>query len=263
MNKQVILNNIGGFPLEEDTLDFMQNSYTQALASVAKLCGDKVILWGVAVSGGVVSSGWIAYLGELIPFIGGSVNTKVVITNTGTDAVFEDATTHTVYFTKTATCAPVGDFDFADLIKLSALQNIWLPGDLKQKYVDGAYLAANYDVNGYGLNREVGWRIFSKAVPASAGKVLVNLDTADATFNTIGNNGGEKTHVLSTGEMPAHTHTFQAGGDTAFDYNPAGKPFGNQDDNGRLQTITTTSVGGGAAHNNLQPYFVVLTLIKL
>ena len=51
--------NLGGFPLEQDTLSFMQNSYSDAFSAMAKLCGDKVILTGVVVEAGNVSAGWV------------------------------------------------------------------------------------------------------------------------------------------------------------------------------------------------------------
>lgn len=72
--------------------------------------------------------------------------------------------------------------------------------------------------------------------------------------NTVGATGGSETHTLLTAEMPAHTHdvtAFASGGSYAAFSNVAGS-----------QTITSTSTGGGGAHNNVQPSMVVLKIIK-
>lgn len=254
MNKRIDLTNLGGFPLEQDTLKFMQDSYDAAFQAVAKLCGDKTILSGVVVTGGNVSSGWISYNNELVPFIGGALGAQVVIAETSTSATFEDGTDHAIYFTKTATCGAVGSFPFSDLVPLLSLQNMWRPGDIKERYCDNAYIAANFDVNGFGVNAETGWRILSKAYPSAAGKVMVNIDPADPDFDTAGKTGGEKTHVLTIAEMPAHTHTQT--GVNAANSGTSGTGANNGISN-------TGSTGGGGAHNNMQPYFVILKLIKL
>lgn len=78
----------------------------------------------------------------------------------------------------------------------------WFTGDLKQKYVDNAYISANFDVDGYGLNNDLGWRIFSKQVPSAAGKVFVNQDTTDAEYVVVGNTGVKK-HTL-TETLPSY-----------------------------------------------------------
>lgn len=63
--------------------------------------------------------------------------------------------------------------------------------------------------------------------------------------------GGEYQHVLTTAEMPAHTHTFQDTGST-LGVNPGGTSVWNTHSTG-----TTGSAGAGAAHNNVPPYSVV------
>ncbi len=79
------------------------------------------------------------------------------------------------------------------------------------------------------------------------GRVPVGIDTGQTEFNTVEKTGGEKTHVLTTTEMPAHTHSvpFQSVS-TDQGNNPISLA--------QSGTSTSGSTGGGAAHNNLQPY---------
>lgn len=75
-----------------------------------------------------------------------------------------------------------------------------------------------------------------------------------------GATGGEKTHLLTTAEMPAHTHDISSSG---------GGSGGNIQPNevtGAVNGSThplTSSTGGGAAHNNMQPYCGVYKLIRV
>lgn len=84
-----------------------------------------------------------------------------------------------------------------------------------------------------------------------AGKVLVGVDTSDSDFDTVEETGGAKTHTLTISEMPAHTHTY---GKSTTSEN-----MSIHDINGLrgAETTNTGSTGGGAAHNNLQPYITV------
>ena len=41
-----------------------------------------------------------------------------------------------------------------------------------------------------------------------AGRVPVGVDTADTSFDTAEETGGEKTHVIASTELPTHTHTY-------------------------------------------------------
>lgn len=279
MNKRIDLSILGGFPLEQDTLDFMQSSYRGAFGALATLCGNKVIVSGVVVAGGNVSDGWIVYNGELIPFVGGSVATYVVITETAVQATYEDTNLHDVYFTKSATCAASGDFPFADLVPLLSLQNTWRPGDLKEKiFADGAtadaYIAANFDVDGYGLNVEKGWRILTAVYPATAGKVMVPVDSSDAALNQVGKTTGAKTHTLTPAEQGDFTVAVKSddGGGSASggytmnvrtQYNGV-EPASGTANAAAFGTALTVALRNTAdAHSIMQPTYAILKLVKL
>lgn len=93
---------------------------------------------------------------------------------------------------------------------------------------------------------------FGTWVSFAAGRVLVGIDSGQSEFDTVEETGGSKTHTLTTDEMPAHTHTISTRNSNGY-----GTTVQNSDAQNQSETPSTGSTGGGAAHNNLQPYIVV------
>jgi len=85
-----------------------------------------------------------------------------------------------------------------------------------------------------------------------SGRVLVGVDTGDSDFNTVEKEGGSSTHTLTIAEMPAHTHGYQKHtSNSALSIHDIAHTVNS------YANTQTTSTGGGAAHNNLQPYITV------
>ena len=117
-------------------------------------------------------------------------------------------------------------------------------------------------------------------LPNLNGKVPVGYNSSDTDFATVGKTGGEKTHTLSVREIPSHRHAPYNDGDRLLEYNYSTTNQGVQERKVATSTSSsfeapvvnssktdwigvdyTGSTGGGAAHNNLQPYAVVKYII--
>lgn len=119
------------------------------------------------------------------------------------------------------------------------------------------------------------------------GVVMVGYKSGDANFGTIGGTGGEVAHTLTTAELPAAGVTYKDTFLTTVDANVGtATGFTNVDlapgdsgsthygissintttaaNNKRISDIrTTNNLGSGTAHNNLQPYKVVLFIQRI
>ena len=96
-------------------------------------------------------------------------------------------------------------------------------------------------------------------LPNLAGKVPVGYNSSDTDFATVGKTGGEKTHKLTTTEMPSHRHS--AGLYIVADRFGSGSRDAAGTYSGYGNAINTGYTGGGGAHNNLQPYAIIKYII--
>lgn len=120
--------------------------------------------------------------------------------------------------------------------------------DLSAVYpVGSVYINASVSTNPATLLGFGTWEAFG------AGRVMVGLDAGQTEFDTIGETGGSKTHTLTVNEIPSHTHTHYTGPGGGETFNPAQTTTNSPTQN----SFQTDATGGGAAHNNLQPYIVV------
>ena len=110
-------------------------------------------------------------------------------------------------------------------------------------------------------------------LPNLQGNVPVGLNSSDASFDSLGEKGGEKTHTLNVAEMPGHRHKLFANEDSGAifyeypDIAVQGHVGGENNyvmassDHGAIWG-NSSETGSGYAHNNIQPYIVLNYIIK-
>ena len=101
--------------------------------------------------------------------------------------------------------------------------------------------------------------------PDLSGLVLVGAGTAaSGTTYTARQTGGAETVTLTQQQIPGHTHgykqtTITTGSDVGKSGSSAGAVVTENSDTDE----TTGSSGGGAAHTNMQPYFVIAFIMYI
>ncbi|MHB0978399.1 MAG: phage baseplate protein [Minisyncoccota bacterium] len=106
-------------------------------------------------------------------------------------------------------------------------------------------------------------------VAFGTGRTLVGIDVGQAEFDVVEETGGAKTHVLTTAELASHSHVergFDEDGNAVRNLGANTSAGERLNFNSSVTTavlqkgsadLSTAAEGGGAAHNNLQPYIVV------
>jgi hypothetical protein len=289
MNKVEQLTNLGGFPMTQYTLDFMQQSYRDALGALARLVGSAVIVAGMEETGNNVADGWISYKNELLPFTGGPKQSTWIIENITEDRLFADQVNRTVYSTRRARFA-AGGINYSDLQRIETLiglkgviagldtrltqqvEKIWKRGDIIEVDCSTAYLQTNFDGTGLGRNERAGWAICNgnNGTRNRAGRFPVGYDASRGEYNTIGNIGGQEAVALSVAQMPSHMHTGARRASARGWPKDSGDRIENyyyihadRDNAAYLQSFDTNYTGSGQQHENRPPYIVTLWIMKL
>lgn len=272
----------GGFPLETDTLGFMQEAY-MALQNIAAIGGENYILSGCTVTGNNVSDGYMVLNKEVIPFQGGLQQSGVIIREVKQTRPFENGQTKEVFKTRYASFGTgEGVIPFGSILRLRPLSDFReLPvrASSELNLDDDKTLATSKAVKL--LNEKVSSQIPSGCILIWSGSIQTipsgfalcdgqagRPDLRDrfvygaGKTYAVGDYGGAETHVLKINEIPSHTHNAYIGH--------------RVNDGGSMQTIASGliggssgqvalpgSTGGGMAHNNMPPYYVLAYIIKL
>lgn len=253
MNRQNF-NQLGGFPLETDTLDWMQNAY-DIFNQLGYIAGNKSIISGCVVAGINTGDGYVFLNGELFKFVGGTTQATVRILETETSKEFENGDTNVVHTERYITFASgVGAINWSDFKRIDSLLNIQsriLPPGTNPQLYSGSVASLPE-----GWNFCDGGTYNGFTVPNLKGRFIVGYDPADVDYNAIGKVGGEKKHTLTIPEMPAHSHNAPADGGST---NSNGANFRRESNN--TGTLTTGETGGGLPHENRPPYYTLAYII--
>ena len=100
------------------------------------------------------------------------------------------------------------------------------------------------------------------SVPDLRGRFVVGYDPSNQDYNTIGNMGGEALVTLTLDQIPPHSHkiTFK---EEKWGDNGNKRPFPNHTRPDSGYTADTQVTGGGSAHENRPPYYVLAYVMKI
>jgi microcystin-dependent protein len=111
------------------------------------------------------------------------------------------------------------------------------------------------------------------ALPNLQGRVPVHMGNNGVSTYTLASTGGVETVTLTTGQIPGHTHAFQASTNTANSSSPNGtlpgattvislyREIGTP--TGSMDPGTVRIIGGSQPHDNMQPYLAISFIISL
>lgn len=283
--KLLDLSNIGtgvALPLKSGSLQFLQDSYKEAVSAVLTLVNTTYLANTVYVLSGckntgsgtnyILSAGYLYYNDEIFKFNGATFSTGAGAPNfayanllttqylgNGINAdpvTFTDGTQDNIHnireFVISSTSTPTGYPYFEQFV---VIQPSWLTGDIKEIDCSNAYITANFNGTGLGIGERIGWAICNgnNGTRNRGGKV--GLQYQPSLYGTMGATGGAATHVLTIPELPTNNiavHSFlpsivSGGGSGPEPWFPQSKNFG----------------GSNTPHNNLQPYIVSLFIQKI
>lgn len=108
------------------------------------------------------------------------------------------------------------------------------------------------------------------ALPDFRGRTPIHSGKgADLTLRPIASQGGSEKHILTSNEMPSHTHDFKIDNNEGEDSSPSedlniakhGDMFVDAGDFAKVSSDTIGNTGGGQPHNIVQPYLTVNFII--
>lgn len=215
MNK-IEVQQTGGFPLETDSLEFMQSCWT-VLGALGYIAGNTVILQGCVEVSGNVTAGYLYINGEVVRFDGGAIGSAIRIQETPITRIFQDGTEKVVFKERKAVFGTPG-LAWSQFKRPKTTVNLTtLINELQPKAVPvGAIMmwaGAIGDI-------PTGWKLCdgNNGTPDLRSKFIVGYNDSDSDYNAIGKTGGTKTVTLTEGQMPKHSHDASSAGGHSHTY---------------------------------------------
>lgn len=141
------------------------------------------------------------------------------------------------------------------------ITNTFLTRDIKEVDCDAAYITANFDNTGLGINERLGWAICNgnNGTKNRMGRTSIGYDPINYPVGTylVPNIGGNKDAVVVE-----HSHT-SYGFAINQNFTDAGPTDGQGNKDGVLETRNTSTVGVSGTDKNMQPYIVTLIIQKI
>lgn len=266
------------FPLSTQSLTFMQDMI-MAASRLALIGGNNYILSGCTAQGNAVTPGIIVINGEVMPFEGGAVGDTITIIETA-EAVsangltFENA--RVKRYAKFATGSGENYYPWSDFKPLQTNKQLE-EAKATVSYVDEKIAGIQAGSIPTGVivmwsdsvsDIPKGWQLCDNSLipgtntrtPDLRGKFIVGYNNDDSDYNRIGNKGGSKQVTLSVDQMPRHSHVY-----SRYEYSGSERGWFSDKSNVNSAHVenNTNIVGGGKAHENRPPYYVLAFIIKI
>lgn len=302
------------FPVDCETLDYLQNN--MAIVSVlGNVLGDKAILQGCNKIGDKNYTKGYVFLktkafqnGEILFFEGGVVEGKVYVKEEAIDVTVHEDTYSSAYVIRSL--APgVGNeyFEWSSFKKFKTLFELEQVDNQQNLLIDQIIpplgtiqiwagrennLPLNYKLcNGDILNRDnyeelynVIGKIYSDGLapgklfrlPDLRGRFIVGYDPRDSDYNEQGSKGGEKTHILTTNELPSHVHKLRDyyyiegqeynpidGAENVYENYSGSHDTDNDNCYLHFKNHSTEATGVNKAHENRPPYYTLAYIMRV
>ena len=282
-------------PFSTKGLDFIQGQILLA-AELARMAGDNYILSGCTVSGNNVSAGTMILNGEIIPFVGGGLQTKVRIVQTSESVTAGAETYEDMYIYRRAEFGSnlnsVDTFLWSEIRRLPTikeLMELFATSNEVDEIRDmvmpkGAIIMWSGEIatipTGFALCD--GSTVNGVATPNLKGRFVVGYDASkvntptnstDLTENygKVKNTGGRNSVALTTAQMPSHDHVLNIGcgttrhKDSGTKYVPARNFAHSLTDlsDAEKWTGVTAYSGTSQAHENRPAYYVLAFIMKV
>lgn len=99
------------------------------------------------------------------------------------------------------------------------------------------------------------------ALPDVRGRAIIGAGAGGSlTARTLGESGGAEAHTLDVTQIPSHSHLAGSTSSTSQNGTQGNAPRAFS---GAPVTYASEAVGGGLAHNNMQPFFALNYLVKM
>ena len=265
-----------GYPFDVAFLAFMQNSY-RLFNSLGSMAGNKAIISGCEEIGNTITPGTVFINGELFPFEGGAKGDTVIIKEETNEVTFDDGFLRPLETIRTAAfgrSTPEKTYNWEDFQRITNLQDL---GNNKTDNTETKKLLERIEKlekqkQAVPIGLIALWGRPANEIPAGwreyvnlRGKMPIGLDpdyvktkddSQDYGINQLLKQGGERSHKLTTDEMPSHSHNI-GGLPTQINDTDRGIGHNSQFSIDDIDTRTSTSTGGDQPHNNMPPYRVV------
>lgn len=261
---QIDLFKYARFPLSAETLDFLQQM-SALMAKAAGIGGDNFILSGCVDAGVIVSSGIIVIGGEVMPFVGGTKETYIIIEETKRSVTAEGTVYNEIYIERKARFGTG-----ATQLEWSLFKPVLTIPALDAKIA--GVIPTGVVVMWAGTEVPTGWAICdgNNGTPDLRDKFVLSAGPQ----NAAGSTGGNKTIQLTEAQLPAHKHgkgtlgmndaswanwvAYNNNTLTANNSINVGVEYKNYELTGE-----TANTGNGDAINIMPPFYALAFIMKL